>query len=94
MSYSDYMLHLEEEMREIERQSTPCYRCSHPISVHGPTGCMVGAGKISQCRCRVTVEQIRQLCFLCGEQLGEESVSASDETNNSVRVCKQCGERP
>jgi len=38
-----------------------CEECGHPASVHGDTGCMVGAGKIRQCRCRLTPFEIESL---------------------------------
>ena len=38
-----------------------CEECGHPASVHSDTGCMVGAGKIRQCRCRLTPFEIESL---------------------------------
>ena len=38
-----------------------CEECGHPASVHSDTGCMVGAGKIRQCHCRLTPFEIESL---------------------------------
>lgn len=59
-----------------------CPDCPHPMSLHDAVGCMVGAGKIRQCRCRrkrqtnapahkIDTETLQcschaPMCFSCG----------------------------